>query len=207
MGSESSAATGLTGQDSLLGATPPRAPGLIAVAAAFARVGFLSFGGGSASLLLMRRELVDRRRWITNEQFNRGWTLSKLSPGTNQIAQVILYGRHLAGWGGAALAIAGFLLPAVGITILLSALLLAAIGNQLTQDALRLVIPATGGMTMAVAVQMWGPKIRPAVSATWRRLAFEAVVVLCSALLVGLVHLPVPLVMLAAIVGGAIRGR
>ncbi|MDE3076286.1 MAG: chromate transporter [Chloroflexota bacterium] len=177
------------------------------MAGAFARIGLLSFGGGSATLLLMRRELVDRRRWISSEQFNRGFTLSKLSPGTNQIAQVILYGRHLGGWAGVAVALAGFLLPAVVTTVLLSILLVAAIGNPLTRDALRLVVPATAGMTMAVALQMWAPPAPSKNPGRWRRLALEAAIVVSCALLVGLARVPVPLVMLAAIACGAVLGR
>lgn len=178
-------------------------PSLVDLALAFGRVGLLSFGGGSASQLFLRRELVWKHGWITENEYNRMWQLSKLTIGIQQIGQVILYGRKLAGWRGIAIGVAGFLVPSVLCTILVSIALVAVIGNRYVEDALRLVIPLTGGMTMAIAFQMWNPQV-PTFPRQWLHVIGQGTMVLICSLLVGVLHVPVPLVMLAALAIGAL---
>jgi len=181
-------------------ATPPT---LLEVALAFTRVGLFSFGGGSASQLLMRKELVWKHGWMTDADYNRVWQLSKLTVGIQQIGQVLLYGRRLAGRKGLAVAFAGFMLPSVVLTIVMSIVLVAVIGNHYIDDALRLVIPWTGGMTMATALQMWNPAI-PRAARQWLHVGAQGLLVLICSILVGVIHVPVPLVMLAALALGAL---
>jgi len=154
----------------------------------------------------MRTELVYQRGWVPLDEYTRLWQLSKLSLGIQQVAQVILYGRRLGGRRGIALAICGFLLPSVVLTIILSIVLVAVIDNRLIDDALELVIPLTGGMTMAVALQMWNPSWPGKFQNQLRLLGQGCLVILC-ALLVGVVKVPVPLVMLGALVAGALLPR
>ncbi len=170
---------------------------------AFTRIGLLSFGGGSASQLLMRKELVWKKGWLTDVEYNRIWQLSKLAVGIQQIGQVILYGRKLAGRAGIAVAIAGFMLPSCLLTIIMSIVLVAVIGNRYIEDALRLVVPLTGGMTMAIAWQMWSPET-PRAPRHYLRLLGQGVIVLMCSILVGVVRVPVPLIMVAALTLGAL---
>jgi chromate transport protein ChrA len=151
----------------------------------------------------MRKELVWKSGWITDAEYNRMWQLSKLTVGIQQIGQVILYGRKLAGRKGIAVGVAGFMLPSVLLTVVMSIALVAVIGNRYIEDALRLVIPLTGGMTMAIALQMWNPAL-PSVPREWLRTSAQALLVLVCAVLVGVVHVPVPLVMVVALALGAL---
>lgn len=162
-----------------------------------------SFGGGAASQLLMRKELIWKHHWLDDDEYNRVWRLSKLSLGIQQIAQVIIFGRRLGGAPGIVAALAGFILPSVLLTVVLSIVLVAVIGNRFVEDALRVIIPLTGGMTMATALQMWNPAMPDSMRRSMRILG-QGALVLIAALLVGVVHIPVPLVMLVAIVGGAL---
>ncbi|HLG69256.1 MAG TPA: chromate transporter [Chloroflexota bacterium] len=170
---------------------------------AFTRVGALSFGGGSASQLLMRKELVWKTGWITDDEYNRLWQLSKLTVGIQQIGQVILYSRRLAGRKGILVGVLGFMVPSVAMTSLMALLLAAVIGNQYVEDALKLVIPLTGGMTMAIALQMWNPRL-PGGRRQWFHLLGQGLMVLICSLLVGVVHVPVPAIMLVALALGAL---
>lgn len=178
-------------------------PTVAEVGWAFTRVGLLSFGGGTASQLLMRQELVWKTGWITDAEYNRLWQLSKLTVGIQQIGQVIMYGRRLAGWRGIVVGVAGFMIPSVAVTALMSLVLGAVIGNRYIEDALRLVIPLTGGMTMAIAFQMWNPQL-PGGRRQWLHLFGQGLIVLICSLLVGVIHVPVPLIMVAALALGAL---
>lgn len=86
----------------------------------FAVIGSTAFGGGTATLLAIRRLCVQRRGWMSDQEYTDCFVLSRLSPGINILAQVILIGRSVAGWRGSVAAVAGLLCPSAVITVLLS---------------------------------------------------------------------------------------
>src|SRR5712691_8791065 len=139
---------------------------LFEIGKAFASVGLSSFGGGNASQLLLRKEVVWKQHWLTDEEYNRTWRLSRLSIGIPQVAQVVQYGQMLGGWPGVFVAMLSFLLPCAVVSLVLAAVLVALIANRYVGDALRLIVPLTGGMTMALALQMWNPS-PPAKTRDW----------------------------------------
>jgi chromate transport protein ChrA len=151
----------------------------------------------------MRKELVWKTGWLTDEEYNRIWTLSKLNVGIQQIGQMILYGQRLGGRKGIALAVAGFMVPSVVVTVLMTMALVAVVHNPLVEHALRLIVPLTGGMTMAIALQMWNPSL-PLIPRDWLRVSAQLALVVICAVLVGVVHVPVPVVMIAALALGAL---
>src|SRR5215211_2098728 len=85
-------------------------------------IGIQSFGGGAATLYLIRREAVDRRGWLSDAEYARYWGICQIAPGINILGLVILIGWQVSGAAGVALALAGLLLPSAAITILLTAL-------------------------------------------------------------------------------------
>lgn len=169
----------------------PHPPSLRALFLTWLRIGAFSFGGGAATLFLMRREFVQNHRWLTGDQYNEAFALSKLTPGTNIIAQSIVMGRMMAGAGGVAASLAGLLAPAVVITTVLAAFITFVQGNRIAGAALAGIVPATGGLTFAIVVQMGGGQLGQG----WDRLRGLAVMLACG-LLVGLAHLPVPLILI-----------
>ncbi|MBV8084311.1 MAG: chromate transporter [Chloroflexi bacterium] len=178
-------------------------PTVRAVATVFSRVSLLSFGGGSAVQLLLREELVRKQEWFEESEFVRLWQLAKLSLGINILGQAILYGWRLAGVLGVTVACIGLMVPAAIVTVAMSMGLMSIVGNPYVQDALRLVIPVTGGMTLAMALQMWSPRIEPDLRSRLR-VGVQALFVGLSAFLVGVVKVPVPFVLLGALVAGAL---
>jgi chromate transporter len=86
----------------------------------FAKIGLLSFGGALSGW--MYREIVVRRRWLTEEDFLSGLALGQIMPGAN-VANLSLYiGQRLRGGMGAAAALLGMLLPPMALVIVLAAL-------------------------------------------------------------------------------------
>jgi chromate transporter len=85
----------------------------------FSRISLSSFGG---AIFWARRELVVRRRWITERAFIEMFTLGQLLPGPNVLNLTVMFGYRFAGWTGAAASVAGFLgwpcLVVVGMGIL-----------------------------------------------------------------------------------------
>ena len=90
------------------------------------KLGFVSFGGPTGQIAIMHAELVEKRRWISEERFLHALNFCMLLPGPEAQQLAIYIGWSLHGtWGGA---VAGglFVLPAALILWLLSWLYVAA---------------------------------------------------------------------------------
>lgn len=108
----------------------------------FGRIGLLSFGGPAAQIALMHQELVEKRDWLSEEQFLRALSFCMLLPGPEAM-QLATY----AGWkkGGVVGGVIGgglFILPGA-IVVGLLALAYATFGNLPVAQALFLGVKAT----------------------------------------------------------------
>jgi chromate transporter len=107
----------------------------------FSRISLSGFGGVP---FWARRVLVERQRWLTDQEFVDLLSLGQLLPGPNVLNLTVMVGCRFAGWTGAASAAAGFLGWPCLVVIALGAL-------QQRYGALPLVQQAPTGM-LAVAV-------------------------------------------------------
>ena len=84
------------------------------------KLGFISFGGPAGQIAIMHRELVERRRWISERRFLHALNYCMLLPGpeAQQLATYIGWLMHRT-WGGI-VAGALFVLPSLFILIALS---------------------------------------------------------------------------------------
>jgi chromate transporter len=98
-----------------------RAPGLARLAAYFGRLGALGFGGPIALAGAMRRDLVEARGWIADDDYRQGLALAQLAPGP-LAAQLAMYLGWVRGrvWGATVVA-AAFILPSFAMVLALSA--------------------------------------------------------------------------------------
>ncbi len=86
----------------------------------FFRLGIISFGGPVAHIALMQREFVERRGWISNQEFLDLAGAMSLIPGPNSTELTMAIGRRRAGNKGLWIAGAAFILPAFAIVFALS---------------------------------------------------------------------------------------
>jgi chromate transporter len=86
----------------------------------WAKLGFISFGGPAGQIAIMHSELVERRRWISEQRFLHALNYCMLLPGpeAQQLATYIGWLMHRS-WGGIA-AGALFVLPSLAILIALA---------------------------------------------------------------------------------------
>ena len=128
-----------------------RPPTLGALFLTFGKVGLLSFGGGSTTLVLMQHEIVRRRCWLSDHDFLATMALSQMWPGVHLLAQAVLIGHRLRGLAGAVLCLLGMMLPATAVTILFTAFFVVLRENPLGAGMIAGVLPATAGLAFAVA--------------------------------------------------------
>jgi chromate transporter len=92
-------------------AAPPPTP-LREIAAVFLKLGTTAFGGPAAHVAMMHEEVVERRRWLTPEQFLDYLGAVNLIPGPNSTELAIHIGHARAGWSGLLIAGIAFIVPA-----------------------------------------------------------------------------------------------
>lgn len=73
----------------------------------FTALALQGFGG---VLAVVQRELVEKRRWMTNEEFVEDWAVAQIMPGPNVVNLSIMIGDRYFGLPGALAALAGMLL-------------------------------------------------------------------------------------------------
>ena len=86
----------------------------------FGTLGFIGFGGPAAHLALMRREVVERRGWLTDAQLVDLIGITNLIPGPNSTEMAMHVGRLRAGGRGLVVAGLAFILPAAAIVLALA---------------------------------------------------------------------------------------
>src|SRR5918996_1413271 len=83
----------------------------------FGTLGVIGFGGPAAHIALMRREVVERRRWLTDAQMVDLVGITNLIPGPNSTELAMAVGRQRAGGRGLLVAGMAFILPAAAIVL------------------------------------------------------------------------------------------
>src|SRR5436190_10085798 len=125
-------------------------------------IGAQSFGGGSATLYLIRRVAVERHGWITDEDFTRYWGICQIAPGINILGLVILIGWRVAGAPGALMSLSGLLLPSAAITVALTSIYAGIREAPVVRAAIAGVVPATVGLGLLLAFTMVRPLLNAA---------------------------------------------
>jgi chromate transporter len=178
------------------------APSIAELFLAFAAISLSGFGG---ALAWARRIMVERRRWFTAEEFNEAFALCAFLPGGNMVNFAVIFGSRMRGPLGALAAVAGLLGPPMILIIAVGALYahygdLPALRRMLTG-----VAAAAAGLMVATVAKMARPLLRvPSRNAA----VIAPLIALSTFVTIGLLHWPLPLVLLAIVpvsIGAAFR--
>src|SRR5438034_1773504 len=157
----------------------------------WAVIGAQSFGGGSATLFLIRRETVERHGWLTDDDFSRYWGICQIAPGINILGLVSLIGWRLAGARGALFSVCGLLLPSAGITVALTSIYASIREAPLVRAAIAGVVPATVGLGLLLAFTMARPLLNGARREGGASTIVAVVLLLVSTIVAALARTPV----------------
>jgi chromate transporter len=86
----------------------------------FGTLGLIGFGGPLAHIALMRREVVERRPWLSEQELLDLIGLTSLIPGPNSTELAMLVGHRRAGGWGLVTAGLAFILPAAAVVLALA---------------------------------------------------------------------------------------
>lgn len=144
-------------------------------------LGIQSFGGGTSTFYLVHQACMTKG-WLREDEFIRTWALAQISPGINLIKLTVMVGHKLRGWPGLFSAAAGLLLPSASATVLMTAGFGLIRKQPLVQSAMRGILPATIGLSLAMAVQMAQPLMERSYKEGPARLS-SAIVIITTATL------------------------
>jgi chromate transporter len=139
----------------------PRQPSLPALFLSFLKIGSTSFGGGLLGWI--RRELVERRGWVDDQQFLVSYGLSQMVPGATNVNLSVIIGTQLRSVPGALTAIAGLLLIPLVILLTLGTLYFAAQGapgSRIIAAALTGAGAAAIGFNIATGLRLAHSNVR-----------------------------------------------
>lgn len=120
----------------------------------FVRMGWISFGGPAGQIAILREEIVERRRWLSPQEFNAGLNLSLLLPGPEAHQLIIYSGWKLLGLRGALGAGTLFVLPGCIMVTLLAALYAAYGTLPWVQTIFSTLRPAVLAIILAALFRM-----------------------------------------------------
>lgn len=177
--------------------TPP-APTFWAAFRFWVKLGFINFGGPTGQIAIMNTELVDKRRWISQERFLHALNYCMLLPGpeAQQLAIYIGWLLHRT-WGGI-VAGAFFVIPSIFILLILS-WIYAAYGNvPAVMAAFYGLQPVVTAIVASATIQIGRRALKNEVMALVALSAFLAIYFL---------KVPFPAIVLSAGLLGLVGGK
>lgn len=162
----------------------------------FAKIGAFTIGGGPAMLPVIQNEM-NRRGWISQEDFTDIVALAQAAPGILAVNISIFAGYRLRGTVGSIVATIGSILPSF-LTILLVAMVFSGFQDNLT------VVKVFKGIRPVVVALILVPMINMAKSANrtwWAWLLSAATLCLVAFLKVSPIYILVTVIIVSASIG------
>jgi chromate transporter len=162
------------------------------------KLGFINFGGPAGQIAIMHRELVEKKRWVSEGQYLRTLNFCMLLPGP-EAQQVATYiGWRLHGTLGGIVAGAFFVIPSIFVLWLLSYLAAAHSDVPAITGLLYGVQPVVIAIVVEAVLRIGKRTLNHGILLVFAVLAFAALYFL---------SIPFPLVVVAAAVGGLLLSR
>lgn len=136
---------------------PADAPTPLQLFLGFTRIAAMSFGG---ALPWARFVLVERRGWLTPDEFTDTLALCQLLPGANIVNMSVAIGARFHGPIGAVAAVLGLMALPVALGLALVALYGCFAHVPAVNGALAAMAAAAAGLVVAVALKMAEPLLR-----------------------------------------------
>ena len=103
---------------------------------AFFRIGILTFGGGLTMLPMLKYELVEKRKWITEDVLLDCYAIGQCTPGIIAVNTATFVGYKRKGVPGGLVATLGMASPSILIITVVALFLQALMSYQIVQHAL-----------------------------------------------------------------------
>ena len=86
----------------------------------FLKIGAFTFGGGWAMISIIEKEIVDKKHWVTKEEFLDLLAVAQSIPGILAVNMAVAVGDKLRGRGGAIIAALGTIIPSFVMILIIA---------------------------------------------------------------------------------------
>jgi len=117
----------------------------------FTLLALQGFGGVVA---VVQRELVEKKRWMTQAQFLEDWAVAQIMPGPNVVNFCLMIGGRHFGLGGALASLAGLLLAPLAVVLILASIFGGVSDAAWAQGALRGMGAVAAGLIAATGIKL-----------------------------------------------------
>ncbi len=134
--------------------TPPNTPS--SLADLFWSFTWLALQGFGGVLAVVQRELVEKKRWMSREQFVEDWAVAQILPGPNVVNLAMMIGDRYFGLRGAVASLAGMLAAPMVVVLLLALAYAQFADNAQVAGALRGMGAVAAGLIAATGFKLFG---------------------------------------------------
>ena len=157
---------------------------------------WLALQGFGGVLAVVQRELVEKKAWMTNEEFMEDWAVAQIMPGPNVVNLSIMIGDRYFGLRGAVVALAGMLTFPLILVLVLAVVYAQFSSHPAVAGALRGMGAVAAGLIAGVGIKLFASiKSHP--------LGRPLCVLLAALTMVAMAGLRLPLFWVLPVLGGA----
>ena len=114
----------------------------------------LALQGFGGVLAVVQRELVEKKRWMTRDEFVEEWAVAQIMPGPNVVNLSLMIGARYFGLPGAMVALAGMLTVPLLVVLTLALVYGQFAGNPQVAGALRGMGAVAAGLITATGLKL-----------------------------------------------------
>ncbi len=115
---------------------------------------FLALQGFGGVLAVVQRELVEKKKWLTPEEFLEDWAVAQVLPGPNVVNLALMIGDRHFGTRGALVALAGILVFPLLVVLCLVAAFSGVADSERAQGVLRGMGAVSSGLIAATGLKL-----------------------------------------------------
>jgi chromate transporter len=157
------------------------------------KLGWISFGGPAGQIAIMHRELVERRRWLSEERFLHALNYCMMLPGPEATQLAIYVGWLIHRTPGGIVAGAFFVIPSILVLLLLSYVYAAHGNTTFVTGLLSGFKPVVVAIVVEAVIKIGGRALRRRAHLLLAAASFASIYFL---------HVPFPLIVLLAGLAG-----
>lgn len=120
----------------------------------FLKIGAFTFGGGWAMISIIEKEIVDKKHWVTKEEFLDLLAVAQSIPGILAVNMAVAVGDRLRGRGGAIIAALGTIIPSFMMILIIAIFLTPDMikSNETLNNIFRGIRPAVVALIIAPVI-------------------------------------------------------
>lgn len=126
----------------------------------FMKIGAFTFGGGYAMLPLIQKEIVDKKKWATEEEIMDYYAVSQCTPGIIMVNTATFIGYYQKGILGAIIATIGVVTPSILIILTIASILTTFSSLAVVQHALAGIRVAVCVLVFNAILKLWKSGIK-----------------------------------------------